>query len=107
MDVSFSSAALAELCNSEHQLAQRWGQQTGRLVARRLLDMAAADAEAVCRLPEAHVSANGTGEITITFGQEVVIRGVISNPDGAGHAVPTSADRILITSLHVHRSEKL
>ena len=87
MDVSFGSAALAELCNSEHRLAQRWGQQAGRLVARRLLDLAAADTAAVCRLPGADVSTNGTGETTITFGQEVVIRGVISDPDDAGRPV--------------------
>ena len=105
MDVSFGSAALAELCNSEHRLAQRWGQQAGRMVARRLLDLAAADAAAVCRLPGAHVSANGTGETTITFGPGIVIRGVIGNPDDAGRPVRASADRILITSLHVHGSE--
>ena len=105
MDVSFSSAALAELCNSEHRLAQRWGQQAGRLVARRLLDLAAADTAAVGRLPEADVSTNGTGETTITFGQEVVIRGVISDPDDAGRPVRADSGRILITSLHVHESE--
>jgi hypothetical protein len=89
MDVNFSSAALAELCNSEHRLARRWGRHTGRVVARRLLDLAAADAAVVCR---------GTGETTITFGQEIVIRGVIGDPGGAG--------RILITSLHVNGGEQ-
>jgi hypothetical protein len=98
MDVNFSSAALAELCNSEHRLAGRWGRQAGRAVARRLLDLAAADAAAVCRLPGADVSTSGTGETTITFGQEIVIRGVIGDPGGAG--------RILITGLHVNGSEQ-
>lgn len=105
MDVSFSSAALAELCNSEHRLAQRWGQQAGRMVARRLLDLAAADAATVCRLPEADVSTNGTGETTITFGREIVIRGVISNLDDADRPRRANADHILITTLHVHGSE--
>lgn len=105
MHVSFSSATLAELCNSEHRLAQRWGQQAGRMVARRLLDLAAADPAAVCRLPEANVSTNGTGETTITFGQEVVIRGVISDLDDAGRPVRADSGRILITSLHMHESE--
>jgi hypothetical protein len=98
MDVSFGSAALAELCNSGDRLAQRWGQQAGRLVARRLLDLAAADVAVVCRLPGAEVSTNGAGETTITFGQDIVIRGIVTDPDDAG--------RILITSLHVHGSER-
>lgn len=106
MDVSFSSAALAELCNSEHRLARRWGQQAGRTVARRLLDLAAADAAAVCRLPEAHVSTNGTGETTITFGPGIVIRGFISNQDGASRPAPAGTGRILITSVYVHGSEQ-
>jgi hypothetical protein len=106
MDVTFGSAALAELCNSERGLAQRWGQQAGRTVARRLLDLAAADAAAVCRLPEARVSTNGDGETTITFESRIVIRGVISDQDDVGRRVPACADRILITSVHVHGSEQ-
>ena len=106
MDVSFSSAALGVLCNSERRLTQRWGREAGRMVARRLLDLAAAEAAALDRLPGAHVSTNGTGETTITFGQAIVIRGVISNPKNAARAARTDADRIVITSLHVHGSEQ-
>jgi hypothetical protein len=106
MDVSFGSAALAELCNSEHRLAQRWGRPAGRVVARRLLDLAAADAAAVCHLPEADISINGDGETTITFGQGIVIRGVIGDPDDTGWPARASTDCILITSLHVHGSER-
>src|SRR5947209_8432786 len=72
MNVSFSSAALAALCNSERRLTQRWGQETGRTIARRLLDLAAVDATALDRLPGAKIDTDGTGETTIMFGQAII-----------------------------------
>jgi len=96
MDVTFSSAALAALCNSERRLAGRWGDEAGRTVGRRLVELLAADADTVLRLPGASVDHNGTGETVIDFGA-VTIRGQIST-DGA------SGDRILISSVDVQGS---
>jgi hypothetical protein len=96
MDVRFSSAALATLCNSERRLADRWGDETGRTVGRRLLELCAADADTVLRLPGASVDHNGTGETVIDFGT-VTIRGQIST-DGA------SGDRIVVSSVDVQGS---
>ena len=104
MDVTFSTAALAALCNSERHLTDRWGPETGRAVARRLLDMAAADTAALDRLPGAKISVNGVGEITVAFGQAIVIRGIL-NPSANGTR-PGGGGGIVITSLDVHGSEQ-
>ena len=93
MDVTFRSAELAALCNSERHLADRWGVDAGRTVGRRLLELCAADVRSLHRLPRAEVSRNGQGETIIDFG-EVVVQGVISG-DGA------DTERIVITSLVV------
>lgn len=93
MDVRFSSAALAALCNSGRGLADRWGDEVGRTVGRRLVELSAADADTLSRLPGASVHHNGTGETVIDFGA-VTIRGQIS-ADGA------SGDRIVISSVDV------
>jgi hypothetical protein len=96
MDVSFQSAALAALCNSERRLADRWGVHTGRTVGRRLLDLGAADVSNLARLPRAEVSRNGRGETVIDYGDDVIVRGIINGGKGA--------DRIVITSLEVQGS---
>ncbi|MDA8359433.1 MAG: hypothetical protein M0Z95_24730 [Actinomycetota bacterium] len=93
MDVRFSTAALAALCNSERRLANRWGDEAGRTVGRRLVELCAADADTVLRLPGASVHQSQTGETVIDFGI-VTIRGQIS-ADGA------SGDRIVISSVEV------
>ena len=96
MDVRFSSAALAALCSSERRLADRWGDEAGRTVGRRLVELCAADAETVLRLPGASVHRKGNGETVVDFGT-VTIQGQIST-DGA------SGDRIVISSVDVHGS---
>ena len=106
MDVTFSSASLAALCNSERRLARRWGPEVGRTVARRLLDLVAVDAATLDRLPDASVSINGDGEATITFADEIVVRGVIGNSRDGARAARADADHMLITSLDVHRSDQ-
>jgi hypothetical protein len=106
MDVTFSSAALAVLCNSERRLTQRWGPEIGRAVARRLLDLAATDAAALDRLPGARIITNGTGETTVTFGETIVIRGVISSSTNGTRARQPDADLMVITSLDVHGSDQ-
>lgn len=103
MDVTFSSAALAALCNSEERLTQRWGRDIGRVVGRRLLDLVAATAASLDRLPEAMVSVNGAGETTITFADAIVVRGVI-NPSNAGtRGTRAEADHMMITGLDVQQ----
>lgn len=105
MDLTFDSGAFAELCNSERHLTQRWGPDLGRLVARRLLDLAAVDQAAVGRLPGARVS-SANDEIVITFQDTIVIRGVISNStDGCG-ATGLDTDCIVITDLDVLGSDQ-
>ena len=79
MDVTFSSAALAALCNSEQRLAQRWGPEVGRTVGRRLLDLAAADADGADRLPGAQVAPTGPARPPSPSATAIVIRGVISS----------------------------
>jgi hypothetical protein len=107
MNVSFSTAALAALCSSEQQLVQRWGPEIGRTVGRRLLDLCATDADALDRLPGARVSANGTGETTIAFGEHIVVRGVISSGSTPGRRLrPVDDDNIMITSLDARGSDQ-
>lgn len=94
MDITFSSAALAALCNSEQRLAQRWGPETGRTVGRRLLELSACDTDALERLPRASVTLDGDGTTVIDFDGGIEVRGLVST-DGAG------GDRIVITRLDV------
>jgi len=104
MDVTFRTAALAALCSSGKSLAQRWGPEVGRTVARRLLDLAAVDAATLDRLPGARVSMNRAGETTVAFGDEIVVRGIIDQPADGSRAARRDADQMLIISLAVHRS---
>jgi hypothetical protein len=97
MDVTFKTVALATLCNSQRRLADRWGEDAGRTVGRRLLEINAADSASLEKLPRAAVSHNGRGETTIDFGGDVVVRGVIT-ADGQ------DGERIVITSLEVQGS---
>lgn len=106
MDVTFTSAALAALCNSERRLTQRWGTEIGRAVARRLLELAAADAATLDRLPGARISINGAGETIVTFGEAIMIRGIIDNSTDGARASRSDSDRMVITSLDVHESDQ-
>ncbi|MFZ5871571.1 MAG: hypothetical protein ACOYXW_13740 [Actinomycetota bacterium] len=76
--MTFDSAELARLCNSEQMLASRFGAEMGRTVARRLWDLAAVDAAALGRLPETVVESDGSGETRLTFGGWVLVRGVVT-----------------------------
>jgi hypothetical protein len=97
MDVTFDSADLARLCNSEQLLARRFGAEMGRAVARRLWDLTAIDAAAVGRLPETVVESDGSGETRLTFGGSVLVRGVVTlrRQSRAG----ADSDGMLITSV--------
>lgn len=97
MDVTFGSAALAALCNSERRLADRWGADTGRTVGRRLYELGSADLHNLDRLPRASVSVDGHGETIVDFEGEVIVRGRLST-DGSRR------DCIVITSLEVQGS---
>jgi hypothetical protein len=97
MDVTFTSAELAHLCNSEQLLARRFGAEMGRTVARRLWDLAAVDAAGVARLPETVVESDGSGETRLTFGGSVLVRGVVTL--GWQSRAGTGSDGLLISSL--------
>jgi hypothetical protein len=104
--VSFASAALAALCNSQERLSRRWGPDTAEAVGRRLFDLAAATAATLDRIPEARVVVDSAGESTITFANKIVVRGVINPSKHEGRETRTDADHILITSLDIHGSDR-
>lgn len=99
MNVVFGSATLAALCNSERRLADRWGPEVGRTVGRHLLDLAAADAADIDRLPGAHAETNGAGGIVIVIDDDIVLHAVIRR-SGEG----AIAERLVVTSLDVNGS---
>ena len=99
MDITFGSAALAALCNSERRLADRWGADTGRTVGRRLYELGSADPHNLDRLPRTSVSVDGHGETVIDFDGEVIVRGRLSTGGARG-------DCIMITSLEVQGSSQ-
>jgi hypothetical protein len=96
MDVSFHTEGLAALCDSERRLAERWGPELGRLVGRRLLELAAATAATLEQIPTARVRTHRSGDTTITFADAVVIRGRV---DASGHARGADAERFVIISV--------
>jgi len=104
MDVTFRSAELARLCNSGELLTQRWGATVGCIVARRLCDLAAIDAEALDRLPGTRVGTLGSGQTELSCGRDVVIRGVVT-PAPRPTASSTETDQIVITSVDVEGTE--
>jgi hypothetical protein len=100
VEVSFASAELATLCNSRTRLQRRWGPDGGRLVARRLAELAAADADALGQLPRAQVSEGSAGETIIIFGGgEVVFRAVVLDDPAPAHPQTNRQTRLLITGL--------
>lgn len=107
MDVTFGSAELAALCNSERRLTQRWGHEAGPVIARRLVELASVEADAIARLPRARVSSDGVGETVINFCGEVVVRGaIVSDPSDSASAPVDRRTRLVITSLDVLRSDQ-
>lgn len=105
MDVTFSSASLAALCNSEERLTRRWGSSIGKTVARRLLDLAAATTTTIETIPEATLVADDAGSASIAFGDRIVVRGVIKSREESNSGGLTDAEQITITSLEVNGSE--
>jgi hypothetical protein len=106
MDVTFGSAALAALCNSGERLAQRWGPAMGGIVGRRLLDLAAATAGTIDRIPDVKIAISETGETTLTFAELIVVRGIIGSSKERARGRWTDTDHIMITSLDVHGSDR-
>src|SRR5581483_6400094 len=99
MKVTFSSTALAALCNSELHLAERWGAEAGRAIGRRLLDLAAIDFDHLEDLPDVDVSSDGAREVMISF-VPIVIEAEIIVGKSAGRP-PADGDCIVITRLAV------
>ena len=104
--MSFASAALSTLCNSETRLTNRWGPVLGRTLARQLLDLSAVDVEDIEHLPNAVVSMNKVGETTISFGDITAIHGFISrsNPD---RSVTDESDSMIVTRVTVNRRDRI
>lgn len=103
--MSFGDVTLATLCNSERRLVRRWGPELGRAVARRLLDLAAVDADHIQRLPHAEVDTGSAGETTIRFGERIVIEGIITRASPRT-MVNSDGDRMLVTRLAVDRETR-
>lgn len=100
VDVNFGSAELARVCNSEEALAERWGAPAGRLIARRLCDLAAVDLVALDRLPEARVETTTSGLLRVSFGETMTIHGVLT-PAGPTSVSPANGQGLLITSVNI------
>ena len=105
MELSFGSAALAALCNSERRMADRWGSEMSRTVGRRLLDLAASTATTVGRIPAASVATDNEGATTITFADAIVVRGVIHSSGVRADKAASEADRFVISSVDVQERD--
>lgn len=78
MDLGFGSTGLAALCNAERLMVERWGPDMSRTVGKRLLDLAAATAGAIERIPTASVVRDDNGAMTITFDDTIAISGQLT-----------------------------
>lgn len=105
MDLTFGSAALETLCNSERRLAQRWGPRRGHTVARRLLDLAAVDLPSIERLPGVSVSNGRRGRIRISFRDGVVVEAIVADAAAGVRPASAEAERMTIVSVD-HKEEK-
>jgi hypothetical protein len=101
MDVSFDTADLAALCNSERRMAERWGTDMGMLIGRRLLDVAASTAATLDRIPTAHVANDGAGKTIVTFADTIVVRGRIEPSEYSADQAAADAERFVIASVEV------
>ena len=104
--MSFASAALSTLCNSETRLTNRWGPVLGRTLARQLLDLSAVDVEDIEHLPNAVVSMNKVGETTISFGDFTAIDGFISRTNSDRSATDDS-ESMIVTRVTVNRKDQI
>jgi hypothetical protein len=100
MDVSFDTEGLAAVCNSERRLAERWGPELGRVVGRRLLELAAVTAATLEQIPTSRVRRHRSGVTTVTFADAIVIRGRV---DASGQARGADAERFVIISVDAPR----
>lgn len=99
MAVAFRDGALAELCNSRARLNARWGEVLGAEIARRLIELHAADASTVRSLPHAVVR-TGPGEtLTVEFQSGLVMRCERGSPDLAD-------DYFVIIDINVNEEER-
>jgi hypothetical protein len=106
MIVSFGSAPLAALCNSREALARRWGPDAAATVGHRLYDLAAVTADTIEHIPDTTMTVGQAGDMTITFAETIVVRGVIERCPSTDPKTAIDEDHILITSLDVHESDR-
>jgi hypothetical protein len=102
VDLTFGEPELAALCNSEQRMIRRWGHEGFRILARRLLELAAADVSEIEDLPGAALRFDGDGGVTVDFGRgALLIHAVFLNGrSGRGPDATTAPDR-----LHILRIE--
>jgi hypothetical protein len=98
MDLGFGSTGLAALCNAERLMVERWGTEMGRTVGKRLLDLAAATAGTIERIPTASVVRNDDGAMTITFDDAITISGQLTTGEDAASV---DADQFVISRIRV------
>lgn len=103
MDLGFGSTGLAALCNAERLMAERWGPETGRTVGKRLLDLAAATAGTIERIPTATVTRDDNDGMTITFDDAIAISGRLT---AGGNGPSADADRFLVSSITVREDAR-
>ncbi len=98
MDLGFGSTGLAALCNAERLMVERWGAEMGRTVGKRLLDLAAATAGTIERIPTASVVRDDGGAMTIMFDDAIAISGQLTT---GGEDAPVDADQFVISRIRV------
>lgn len=106
MDLGFRTSGLTALCNAERLMVERWGPDMGRTVGRRLLDLAAATAGTIERIPTATIATGESGATTITFADTIVIRGLITTSSASIDGTPAAADQFVISSIDVQEGER-
>lgn len=99
MAVVFGDGALAELCNSRARLDARWGGALGAEIARRLIELHAADASTVHSLPHARVETGPDDTLTVEFQHGLVVRCETGSPDLAD-------DYFVIIDIYVNEEER-
>lgn len=99
MVVVFRDGALAELCNSRARLDARWGEALGVEVARRLIELHAADPSTVHSLPRARVETGLDETLTVEFQHGLVVRCERGPSDQAD-------DQFVIIDIYVNEDDR-
>jgi hypothetical protein len=99
MAVVFREGTLAELCNSRARLNARWGEALGAEIARRLIELHAADASTIHSLPYARVETGPDDTLTVEFQHGLAVRCETGSLDLAD-------DYFVIIDIYVNEEER-